>query len=87
MTATPRSDAKKEMISVHRCSERWMVPLEVAQELEIENATMRQALDEIHTDAHCAAKAGPLSIPTLDVAWRRFNHISVRATAALVRQS
>lgn len=51
----------------------------------IENTNLRRALEEICTDAHCIAKAGPLSVPTLDVAWNRFMAISARAASALHR--
>jgi len=57
--------------------------LEELEGVQDENKRLRQALDEIHTDAHCAAKTGPLTIPTLEVAWNRFDHIAARATAAL----
>lgn len=55
--------------------------------LRAEDAELRRALEEIATDAHCIAKAGPLSVPTLDVAWNRFTAISGRATSALTSPS
>jgi len=61
--------------------------LEELEGVEAENKLLRIALEEIHTDAHCAAKAGPLSIPTLEVAWNRFSHIAARATSALCKRN
>ena len=46
-------------------------------------ATYAAALEEIATVAHCAAKAGPLSIKTLDEAWGQFMRLSVMAKGAL----
>ena len=51
--------------------------------LEAENATMRAGLEEIRTSAHCLAKAGPLTTPTLDDAWGHFMHLSATAGQVL----
>lgn len=44
------------------------------------------SLQEIHTFAHCAAKAGPLNTPTLEEAWNKFMQISAIATKGLAPQ-
>lgn len=44
---------------------------------------LRAALSDIGTTAHCLAKAGPLTTPTLDAAWSHFMAISAKATGAL----
>lgn len=44
---------------------------------------MRRALEHIRTKAHCAAKAGPAAIPTLEDAWNEFDLLSVKAGEAL----
>lgn len=47
-------------------------------ELRLDSAV--KALDEIHIAAHCAAKAGPLSIPDMQSAYVKLLHISAMAT-------
>ncbi len=54
-------------------------------ELERQNAVLRAALEDIRTTAHCLAKAGPLSTPTLDKAWGHFLSIDAKASAALFK--
>lgn len=51
---------------------------------EEELGIMRRALEHIRTKAHCAAKAGPAAIPSLDDAWNEFDLISFSAGEALV---
>lgn len=46
-------------------------------------AIYRNALEDIHTTAHCIAKAGPLTTPTLDKAWVEFMRIGAMASNAL----
>lgn len=46
-------------------------------------AVMRSALQEIHTQAHCISKAGPLSTPTLTDAWNKFDMLAAIATRPL----
>jgi hypothetical protein len=57
--------------------------LGLAMQLEREVATLRVALSEMATEAHCIAKAGPIATPDLQVAWEKFMRLGVHATAAL----
>lgn len=51
--------------------------------LEGEIARLKQTLSDIHTFAHCTAKAGPLNTPDLQDAWSKFMQISAMATNGL----
>lgn len=51
--------------------------------LEKENAELKEALRDIATTAHCIAKAGPLTTPTLQDAWSKFMKIDSMASNAL----
>lgn len=44
---------------------------------------LEAGLRDIHTFAHCIAKAGPANVPTLEEAWPKFMEIGVKATNAL----
>jgi hypothetical protein len=90
MSATPRTDAKvftaHWLISWNRSESGPVVDAEFSRELECENAAMRAALHDIHIKAHCLAKAGPLSTPTLADAWPQFMRIAAMATQGLAKQ-
>ncbi len=40
-------------------------------------------LEDLRTSAHCLAKAGPLSTPTLQDAWGRFMELEIQAVRAI----
>lgn len=42
-----------------------------------------RAVEGLRTSAHCIAKAGPASTPTLAVAWGKFMGLSAQAAGAL----
>lgn len=48
-------------------------------------SSLREALREIGTLAHCIAKAGPSTTPDLATAWAKFMRISAMADAALAQ--
>lgn len=57
--------------------------------LQTENKRLRESLDlsretlsDIHLQAHCIAKAGPLNTPTLQDAWGKFMEIAAKASGA-----
>ena len=50
-----------------------------------ENAALKEALRDIATTAHCIAKAGPLTTPTLQDAWGKFMKIDSMASNALAK--
>ena len=56
---------------------------EYRHKIETENAALRKALEDIATTAHCIAKAGPLTTPTLQDAWGKFMKIDSMASNAL----
>jgi len=56
---------------------------EYRHKIETENAALRKALEDIATTAHCIAKAGPLTTPTLQDAWGKFIKIDSMASNAL----
>ncbi len=68
---------------VRRFPETFATLREYIEKLERENAKLREALEEIATTAHCIAKAGPLTTPTLQDAWGKFMRIDTMATKAL----
>ncbi len=90
---TDATEAKRraEWLDTHHAPKDWVVLTkdEVAKtkadlvKLVWDNSEMKRALEDIHTTAHCLAKAGPLHTPDLATAWVRFMEISVKATAAL----
>ncbi len=88
---TPRSNAAAFHatwpIGFQRADSGRVVDLKVAQQLETELAAARAALSDIHTTAHCLAKAGPLHTPDLKTAWSHFLHLSAKATLALAAQA
>ncbi len=87
------AEAKRraEWLHAHNAPKDWVVltESEVAQiksehiQLVLAHHDLRAALSDIHTRAHCLAKAGPLHTPKLDVAWQHFMELGVMATAAL----
>jgi hypothetical protein len=60
---------------------------EYRHKIETENAALRKALEDIATTAHCIAKAGPLTTPTLQDAWGKFMKIDSMASNALAGQA
>ncbi len=48
-----------------------------------ENATLRAALEDIGTLAHCVSLAGPINTPDLATAWQKFDRISAMASQGL----
>jgi hypothetical protein len=54
--------------------------IEAGKKLEKDRNYYKALLSEIHLTAHCVAKSGPLSTPTLEVAYSKFNQIAAMAT-------
>lgn len=75
----------KDMIA--RFGEDYVPPTVEERKAEVaELARLREALHDIHVTAHCISKAGPLTTPTLQDAWGKFDRIAVKATGALTRR-
>lgn len=74
-----RDDWKAKHWKAHDDFHRQFLEMEkLLESLEI----ARKTLDDIHLQAHCIAKAGPLNTPTLQDAWGKFMEISAKAGGA-----
>lgn len=77
LDAQPWATDEPIRVQLDRVTER----LKRAEDAE---AQLKQALSDIHTVAHCTAKAGPLNTPDLQEVWSKFMQIAVMATNGLV---
>ncbi len=76
-----------ECIARAVCREAQMHELDEVKDAlaasQADAARLREALQIIHTQAHCISKAGPLSTPTFAEAWHKFDMLAALATKAL----
>ena len=72
-----------EGINICQYAGDWFLVVVDHNELKEKLDEVRGVISNIHDEAHCIEKAGPISTPTLDIAWGKFGHLALKATQAL----